>query len=117
MVAGVQVAIGLADVLTPNVRAFLNQIVYFYQRVGGPKGACLRYDVDYWGNCLLEAVDWSAALTRRSGQPVVVSGNAWQIIQLDSERYQGLAFTPHGGAINTSRSGSTGVRSKACANL
>ena len=93
LVAGVLLAIGLADVLIFNVRAFPNQIVYFNQLVGGPKGAFLRYDMDYWGNCLLEAVDWSAALARRSGQPVVVSGNPWQLIQLDSDRYKELAFT------------------------
>ncbi len=92
--AGVLLAVGLADVLVFNVRAFPNQTVYFNQVVGGPRGAFLRYDMDYWGNCLLEAVDWSARLARRSGQPVVVSGNAWQIIQLDSERYKELAFTP-----------------------
>jgi len=94
LAAGVLLAVGLADIAIFNVRAFPNQIVYFNQVAGGPKGAFLRYDMDYWGNCLLEAVDWSAGLARRAGQPVVVSGNAWQIIQLDAERYKELAFTP-----------------------
>lgn len=93
-VAAGLLAVGLADVMYFNVRAFPNQTVYFNQVVGGPKGAFLRYDMDYWGNCLLEAVDWSAGLARRAGQPVVVSGNPWQLIQLDSERFKELAFTP-----------------------
>ena len=94
MAAGLLLAIGLADIMVFNLRAFPNQTVYFNQLVGGPKGAFLRYDMDYWGNCLLEAVDWSAGLARRTGQPVVVSGNPWQLIQLDSERFKELAFTP-----------------------
>ena len=29
--------------------------------IGGPRGAFGRYDMDYWGNCVLEAIAWSAA--------------------------------------------------------
>lgn len=84
---------GLADVLAFNVRAYPNQAVYFNQLVGGPRGAFLRYDMDYWGNCLLEAVTWSRDVAEVARMPVAVSGNPWQLVQLDAERYPQLYFT------------------------
>src|SRR5262249_17628241 len=60
----------------------------------GQKGAFARYDMDYWGNCVLQAVAWSAKTAQLSGVPVVVSGEPWQIIQLDSERFHQLSFEP-----------------------
>jgi hypothetical protein len=77
-----------------NVRAHPNQIVYFNELVGGPRGAMGRYDLDYWGNCLLEAVDWTAAAARAARRPVTVSGNPWPLVQLDVERMRELYFSP-----------------------
>jgi hypothetical protein len=37
-------------------------------------------------------VAWSAKTAQRSGVPVVVSGEPWPIIQLDSERFRQLSF-------------------------
>ena len=37
--------------------------------VGGPGRAVMRYDMDYWGNCVLQALQWSAELARDSQDP------------------------------------------------
>jgi hypothetical protein len=87
-------AVGLAAIFVFNVRAFPNQGVYFNGLVGGPRGAFAKYDEDYWGNCIQQAVAWSAEVARRSGRPVGVSGDPWHIVQLDSERYSELFYAP-----------------------
>lgn len=87
-------AAGLMNVLAFHVRSHPNQAVYFNELVGGPRGAFARYDMDYWGNCVLEAVAWSAKTARLSGVPIVVSGDPWALVQLDAERFRELAFAP-----------------------
>lgn len=89
-------ALGLGNVLAFDLRAHPNEAVYFNELVGGPRGAFAKYDMDYWGNCVLEAVAWSAEAARLSGRAITISGNAWQVVQLDTERFPQLAFTlPH----------------------
>lgn len=84
---------GIVNVVAFDVRSHPNQTTYFNEIVGGPKGAFGRYPMDYWGNCLLEAVAWSATAAQRSGRPIVISGEPWQLIQLDAERFHQLSFT------------------------
>ncbi len=91
-IAGAALAAGLASILVFNVQAFPNQVAYFNAIVGGPKGALARYDLDYWGNCILQATAWSAEAARLSGVPIAVSGNADQIVDLDSQRFHELYF-------------------------
>jgi hypothetical protein len=93
-ITAVLLVIGLIDVLTFDVRAHPNQSAYFNEFVGGPKGAFAKYDMDYWGNCVLQAVAWSAKTAQLSGVPIVVSGEPSQVIQLDSERFHQLSFEP-----------------------
>ena len=57
-------AVGLASMLTFDIRFHPNQGVYFNALVGGPRGAFARYDMDYWGNCVLQAVEWTAEKAR-----------------------------------------------------
>ena len=87
-------AAGLVNVLVFDVRFHPNQAVYFNELVGGPRGAFAKFDMDYWGNCVLEAVAWSAEarLGRRAG-PIAISGNPWHLVQLDAERFHELVFT------------------------
>ena len=91
--AGALLAAGLADVLVFDVKSYPNEAVYFNGIVGGPRGAFARYEMDYWGNCVLEAVAWSASAARLSGVPIAISGEPWPLIQLDSERFHELYFT------------------------
>ena len=85
---------GMVNPLAFHARSHPNQAVYFNELVGGPRGAFAKFDMDYWGNCLLEAVAWSARTAQLSGRPIAISGNPWQLIQLDSERFPSLYFTP-----------------------
>lgn len=91
--AGAALAAGIVNVLIFTVRAHPNEATYFNEIVGGPRGAFAKYDMDYWGNCLLEAVAWSATAAERSGVPIAISGEPWQVIQLDAERFHQLYFT------------------------
>ncbi len=60
--------------------------------MGGPRAAFGRYDMDYWGNCVLEAVRWSATQAERARMPVVVTANAWEIAVADASRFRSLGF-------------------------
>lgn len=86
-------AVGLASVLTFNIRFHPNQGVYFNAVVGGPRGAFARYDMDYWGNCMLQAVEWSVDAARSSGTPIAISGQPDHLVQLNAERFPQLNFT------------------------
>ena len=93
LASGMVLAAGLTSVVVFDVRSHPNQTAYFNGIVGGPRGAFGRYEMDYWGNCVLEAVAWSANAARLSGLPIPVSGEPWPLIQLDSERFHELYFT------------------------
>jgi hypothetical protein len=92
--AALGLAVGLASVLIFAVRFHPNQGVYFNSLVGGPRGAFQHYEMDYWGNCVLQAVKWSAELARAHNTVVTISGNPWHLVQLDAERFPQVAFVP-----------------------
>jgi hypothetical protein len=95
-IAAVTLATGIVAIFVFLVRFHPNQGVYFNTLVGGPRGAFARYDMDYWGNCVLQAVEWGVEAARTSGVPVAMSGNPEHLVQLNSERYRELFFTrPH----------------------
>jgi len=87
-------AVGLLEPLVFQVRNHPNQIVYFSPLTGGPRAAFARYDMDYWGNSVLQAVKWSADVAKRSGIPLGVSGNPVQAVEADAARYRTLWATP-----------------------
>lgn len=93
-------AIGLAEPVVFQIRNHPNQTVYFSPIIGGPRGAFGQYDMDYWGNCVLQAVEWSAEQAERAQMPVVITANAWEVAVVDMMRFQSLAFRlqRHGGA-------------------
>jgi hypothetical protein len=92
-VAAAMLIAGLINVLAFDVRAHPNQSAYFNELVGGPRGAFGRYDMDYWGNCVLQAVAWSAKTAQLSSVAVTISGEPFQVIQLDAERFHQLFYT------------------------
>ena len=87
-------AVGLASVLAFDIRFHPNQGVYFNELVGGPRRAFTKYDMDYWGNCVLQAVEWAAVTARSSGTVILISGNPWHLVQLDAGRFPQVSFTP-----------------------
>ena len=71
---------GLVNVLSFNVRSYPNQVAYINELAGGPRGAFGWYELDYWGNCVLQAVEWSAAEARQAQMPVRVWGRPEHLV-------------------------------------
>jgi hypothetical protein len=92
--AAALLAAGLVNVLTFDVRFHPHQTVYFNELVGGPRGAFAKFDLDYWGNCILEAVAWSAQTARVSGRPITISGYPPHLVDFNAKRFPQLVFTP-----------------------
>ena len=115
--AAALLAAGLVNVLAFDVRFHPNQAVYFNELVGGPRGAFAKFEMDYWGNCVLEAVAWSAEAARSSGRAITISGNPWHLVQLDAERFSALSFTrphrPHYVDVQLNRGSAEGARTLA----
>jgi hypothetical protein len=87
----VLLALGFANVTLFNVRSYPNQIAYFNELVGGPRGAFGRFDQDYWGNCMLQALEWSAETAVRAQMPITVWGNPLHLVFADATRFPQLA--------------------------
>jgi hypothetical protein len=81
---------GLVNVMAFNVRSYPNQAVYINEFAGGPSGAFGRYELDYWGNCLLQAAAWSAETARRAQMPVRVWGRPDHLVQNNLRRFHAL---------------------------
>jgi hypothetical protein len=92
LTAAAALAVLVAEPLVFQVRNHPNQNVYFTPAIGGPRGAFGRYDMDYWGNCVLEATRWAAGQADRAGIPVGVAANAWEVLAMDVARYRSLYF-------------------------
>ena len=91
-IAAAALALGLLEPLVFQVRNHPNQSVYFNAFAGGPKGAFGRYELDYWGNSLLQGVGWVAAAARGAGTKLIVSGKPHHVVRDDSQRFSDLAF-------------------------
>ena len=85
---------GLVNVLSFHVRSYPNQAAYINEFAGGPSGAFGRYELDYWGNCVLQAVAWSAATARQAQMPVRVWGRPEHLVEFDAARFPELIVTP-----------------------
>jgi hypothetical protein len=85
---------GLAHILAFHARSHPNQVAYVNELAGGPKGAFGRYELDYWGNCMLQAVAWSAETARQAQMPVIVWGQPHQILTLNAARFGQLSVVP-----------------------
>jgi hypothetical protein len=91
-VAVVLLALGIAEPLVFQIRNHPNQNVYFTPLMGGPRAAFGRYEMDYWGNCMLQVAAWADGQARRAGMPIGVAGNAWEILIVDELRFPSLWF-------------------------
>ena len=77
---------GLLEPIVFQIRNHPNQVVYFNALVGGPRGAFRWFELDYWGNCHLEAMRRAGVWARETRQPVVMSGNHWRVMALNAGR-------------------------------
>jgi hypothetical protein len=95
-VAVLALAIGLVEPAWFMWRNHPNQCVYFNALVGGPRGALGRYELDYWGNSVHQAIDWVDARAREKGTRLVVSGYPPQVVRDEARRRPALAFAREG---------------------
>ncbi|MGE0704338.1 MAG: hypothetical protein AB7F99_02990 [Vicinamibacterales bacterium] len=107
--------VGLLNILIFNVRAYPNQAAYFNEVTGGPSGAFGKFDQDYWGNCMLQAVKWSAETAERARMPLTVWGNPNHLVWADAARFPQLAVAErqrdfHHLALRLNRGRAEGVR-------
>ena len=85
-------AIGITAALVVMIRFHPNQVTYFNALVGGPQGAFKRYELDYWGNCMLQAVEWGAHVARRSGTTITMAGHPNHLVRQNAERYPEVIY-------------------------
>ena len=92
-VAAALLMIGLVPPVLFELREHPNQVVYFNELAGGPAGAYGRYEMDYWGNCVLQALTETEALTASSDARVRVSGWPLPLLRVDAMRYSRVDVT------------------------
>jgi hypothetical protein len=83
-------SIGLLEPLWFQARNHPNQTAYVQPLAGGPANAFARYDLDYWGNCLVAALD--GIRTNTTARPVYVTGWPMLILEADLSRFPGFAL-------------------------
>ena len=82
--------LGLLEPVAFQVRNHPSQTAYIQPLAGGPAYAFARYDLDYWGNCLLEGL---ATVDRNTpGDHVYVSGWPLLVLQADLTRFPRLVL-------------------------
>jgi hypothetical protein len=88
-------AIGVAEPLIFQLRNHPNQVVYFQPMVGGPAAVATRFELDYWGNCLYQAMREADTVGRAIGMPVSISGRQERLLRLNAPRVPAVAVTAH----------------------
>ena len=68
-----------------------NQAAYIQPLAGGPRAAFAQYDLDYWGNCLLQGLTF--VNEHEAGDRVYVSGWPLIVLQADLSRFPRLMLT------------------------
>jgi hypothetical protein len=81
---------GLIPPIVFEHREHPNQVVYFNELVGGPAGAYGRYEMDYWGNCVLQAVAKIDGLTSAHQERPRIAGWPPHLLRIDAMRYPRL---------------------------
>jgi hypothetical protein len=83
---------GLLEPLVFQWRSHPHQAVYFNVFAGGPRGAFGRFEMDYWGVSMREAVQWVGSRARAAEAPLVVSGHPHQLVRDESRRLDLLDY-------------------------
>ena len=91
--AAAVLAASIVSIAVFDVRFHPNQGVYFNSIIGGPKRAFARYDMDYWGNCILQGAEWAADVGRSFGTTVRISGDPPHLVRFNAARFPELEFT------------------------
>jgi hypothetical protein len=92
VIAGVALVLGLVEPVVFQWRNHPHQAVYFNAVAGGPRGAFARFEMDYWGVSVRDAVQWVGRVADTAGTPLVVSGHPHQIVRDESRRVEALDY-------------------------
>jgi hypothetical protein len=92
LVAAAALIVGLLEPLVFQWRNHPHQAVYFNFLVGGPRGAFGRFEMDYWGVSVREAVQWAGGAAQAAHTPLVVSGHPHQLVRDESRRVDALDY-------------------------
>jgi hypothetical protein len=93
MAVALVLAVGLAEPLVFQLRNHPNQGVYFQPMVGGPAAVATRFELDYWGNCLFQAMREAGEIGRAVGMPVTIWGRQDRLLLLNAPRVPAVAVT------------------------
>jgi hypothetical protein len=93
LVAAGALILGLLEPVVFQWRNHPHQAVYFNFIVGGPRGAFGRFEMDYWGVSVRDAVQWVGRTADAAGTPLVVSGHPHQIVRDESRRVEALDYS------------------------
>jgi hypothetical protein len=85
--------LGCVEPVVFMVRNHPNEVVYFNALVGGPHGAFKRFELDYWGNSVLQATRWTESAAECTGRRIAVSGWPYQIVLDDVSAFPLLTPT------------------------
>ncbi len=88
--AALGLAVGLAEPAWFMWRNHPNQCVYFNAFAGGPRGALGRYELDYWGNSVHQAIDWVDRRARQEEVRLAVSGFPPHVVRDEVRRRPSL---------------------------
>ena len=90
----VAVSVGVAEPAMFQWRNHPNQAAYIQPLAGGPRAAYAKYDLDYWGNSMLQALSHLDRQGRR--ETVYVSGWPLIVLQADLSRFPHMVLTEPG---------------------
>ena len=92
--------LGVLEPVVFQARNHPNQVVYFNALLGGPQGALQRFELDYWGNCLYEAMRHAGGLAREAGMPVRIAGERSAVMALNASRVPDVRVTSPSRAVH-----------------
>lgn len=61
-----------------------HEVVFFNPLIGGVRGANGNFELDYWGGCVKQGLEWVQAHAKRNGRPVTYFTNPVQFAALYS---------------------------------
>jgi len=96
LLAAAALVAGLVEPLGFQWRNHPNQVAYVQPLAGGPAAAFGRYDLDYWGNCVLQSMERLAR--QHSQQRVRVTGWPLVVLQMNAGRVPTLEVVDEGEA-------------------
>lgn len=76
-----------------QIRNHPNQIVYYNPLIGGVEGAFRNFELDYWGNCYKQSVDWLSEHAKNYPNPVTFTTSVGGHVAIEyARKYEHLKY-------------------------